>query len=66
MTLTEYIYTEMVNDGTLDEDIYDASDVTRDFLMQETELSEEEIDDYVREYNEYCESEGITPVEDLD
>lgn len=66
MSLTEFIYSELVGDGTLDEESYDSCDITRDFLNQETELGEEEIDDLVNQYHEYCNNEGITPDDDLD
>lgn len=66
MSLTEFIYQELLGDGTLDDESYSAEDITRDFLNQETELGEEEVEDLISQYYEYCNNEGITPDNDLD
>ncbi len=66
MTLSEFIYHELVNDGTLDDDVYTSSDLSRDMLLQETELGNEEIDDLISQYKEYCEDECIDPDMDME
>lgn len=66
MSLTEFIYQELTEDGTLDPDTCDATDITRDFLMQEADYSDAEIDDLTGQYHEYCANEGIYPYDDLE
>lgn len=65
MSLSEFIYEELVGDGYIDAEDYDASDITRDMLMQETDLEETDIDDLVNQYREKCAEDGVEPNEDI-
>lgn len=65
MSLSEFIYEELVADRHIDAEDYDASDITRDMLMQETDLEETDIDDLVNQYREKCAEDGVEPNEDI-
>ncbi len=65
MTLCEYLIDVLESDGVIEEDAYTPEELTRELLLQETSLEDTDIDDLIREYEEYCTNEGAEPEMDL-
>ena len=66
MKCSEFILQKLVEDGYLEENVLEAFEISRVTLLEETELGDIEIDDYIYQYEEYCEDEGIEPVMDVE
>ena len=63
MTCSEWIEDQLVAQDILPED---TEPVTRDMLLMSTDLTNEEIDDLIAEYAEFCQESFIEPVYDFD
>lgn len=59
MSFSEWLISELIGDGILDEDFDE--EITKDSLEDEYDISGEEFDDFKSHYAEYCESMGLDP-----
>ena len=64
MSFKEWLYDELLTAGTIDEDFDE--DFTFDQLNSETDLTEDEYEQYKHEFEEHCEMISQTPIWDVD
>lgn len=66
MSFKEWLYAELQNDEVIDPDEVDLEELSEDMLLAETEVTEDDLENYKNQFREHCESTGDTPDWDLD
>ena len=64
MSFKEWLRTELINDGVIDED--EDFEFTVNELVTTTSLDEEDIENYKDQFIEHCSSVNVEPEWDLD
>ena len=64
MGFREWLSSELVNDGVIDTDV-EIDEITKQMLLEDTELGVDDIEVYEDQYREYCKGMGYDPVIDL-
>lgn len=65
MSFKEWLCTELIEEGVVDEDI-DPDELSTQMLLEDTELDEEDIENYKQQFAEHCENLDKEPSWDLD
>ena len=66
MSFKEWLYDELVNDDVIDSEEVELYELTESFLMDTTELTEDDLEAYRSQFVEHCENKGVTPEWDVD
>ena len=64
-SFVEWLYDQLVNDEVIESCDVELEDITKSFLLESTELDEDDIDQYYSEYCEACKNAGAEPDNDL-
>jgi hypothetical protein len=65
MSFKEWLYTELINDGIIDEDT-DLEDITEQMLLEDTEVDTADIENYREQFRDHCNGIGEEPVWDVE
>lgn len=63
---SDWLYLQLENDGVIDTDEVDVSEITEEFLLESTELEKSDLDNYVNQFAEHCKTLGCTPIFDVE
>lgn len=66
MSFKEWLYDELDNDGIIDKDEVELEEITESFLMDTTELTEDDLNTYKQQFVEHCDNKGEQPEWDVD
>lgn len=65
MSFTEWLLQQLVDEGVIEEDDYDAETVDKQTLLDETSLDEEDLNSYYEQYLDFCSAYGYNASEAL-
>lgn len=66
MSYKEWLYTQLENDGYIDSEEVDRSEISYDFLRTTTEVDGYDLDNYESQFAEHCLNQGVTADWDVD
>lgn len=64
MSFREWLLSELVNDGIVDAEM-EVEELTKQMLLEDTELGVDDIEIYEDQYREHCKGMGFEPDIDL-
>lgn len=64
MSYKEWLHAELIGDDEISEET-DVDEISRDFLLTQTDVDESDLEDYHGQFINACEINGWEPVEDL-
>ena len=65
MSFKTWLYNQLCADAVISEDYVEEDEITKDFLMLETDLLEDDIETYRNEFIAHCQTLGEQPDWDL-
>lgn len=66
MSYKEWLYAELENEGVINPLEVDVDELDKDYLLQTTDVEEDDLDNYAAQFEEHCANRGETPIWDLD
>lgn len=66
MSYKEWLYAELQNDEVIDPDEVELDELSEEMLLDTTELTEDDLENYKNQFKEHCAAQGEEPDWDME